>query len=304
MNMSPSENIQTDSFPTFPEPPLLLKAPGSFTAPSPFWQYILDSLLTTSDSFPSDSGLVAVNEKQDQQLLLPDYRAQSLILPQERVVSHNTFLAFAILGVVFLTGLIRWLDPEKYGTFFRAFFSAKPVPIIMRDRYVFPAPGFLFVTASLWFILSFSWIPIIEDTLWQHSRGLLLWLLGGLLVYVYWLMKHFLIRLWGGVMDDKDLPGCHILFSSQGLVLGGVVGLISGIILLAGMAEAWQRTYWMAGSLAVPPVWTLVRTLAGVSFRQPVRFFYNLYYLCTLEILPLLGLWNRVPDFPSFWPAL
>lgn len=299
------DSLEKDSLNLFFSPPALLRETEDFAISPAFWRQALDSLFIPSHhNVPLKSLEAEAFRKLDQQLLVPDYRAQSFLLPEKKTVYHSGQLAWALLAVVFILGLIRWIETEKFNTFFRAFFSAKPVPGIMRDRYVFPAPGFLFVTASLLFVLSLSWIPFIDDTLWQHRRGFLLWLLGGLMVYVYWLVKHLIIRLWGVLMDDRDLPACHILFSSQGLALGGLAGLISGVILLSGGAETWQRTYWVAGSFGVPPLWTLVRTLASVPFRQPIRFFYNLYYLCTLEILPLLGLWNRVPDFPSFWPAL
>lgn len=300
----PADSLSPDAISPVPPPPLHLKEPEGFAPPPLFWQRDLDSLFTAHTVLPSDSLTAKIPEKLDQQLLQPDYQVHSIPLPQQRPVSQNTPLAWALLGVLFLAGLIRWLEPEKLAAFFRAYFSARPVSLLMRDRFVFPPPGFLFFTASLVLVLGFSWLPFIENALWSRLPGLLLWLLGGFLIYAYWLLKHTVIRLWGLLMDDKEMPSCHILFSSQGLVLGGLVGLFSGLLIVSGRVDAWQRSYWLAAVLTVAPAWTLVRTLVGVPFRQPVRFLYNLYYLCTLEILPLLGLWNRVPDFPSFWPAL
>lgn len=263
----------------------------------------MDNLAARRDSVAGD--LVTYNkERPDQQLLLPDYRAESLPHVHPRNLPEDSPLALALMTALFFLALTRWLEPEKIRVFFGAFFSQKSVDLLMRDRLLFPPPGALFIVAAFLIVMGLSLMPGYQNPARDHYTGLLMWLPGGAALLMYWMVKHIIIHLWGRLLEDKEMPTCHILFSSQGMVLAGFVGLVSAIIGLTDYLDERYRYILVIATVGSGPLWTLGRTMAGVRSGRLIQFFYNLYYLCTLEILPLLGLWSRVPEFQVFWPAL
>ncbi|MCX7768616.1 MAG: DUF4271 domain-containing protein [Flavobacteriales bacterium] len=231
-------------------------------------------------------------------LLQPLYRDPSGFfarpLPRHDVSQSWFFLT----GILLVVGILRISNPARFSAFLRSYFSDKPLEDLMRDRLIFPGLLPLFIGAS--YTVAFC----VSEMFPNHPmfEGFLMpfWVPAGAGIFLFMVLKHAASRLWGSLMGHERLSLCHVHFSSQALVLGATFCLGG---LAGSMASLWPvqvNPWFLMGATAVTPLWALSRTILSTISQARVNIFYNIYYLCTLEILPVVGVIHILQGTPKF----
>lgn len=167
----------------------------------------------------------------------------------------------------------------------------------MRDRFLFPGLLPLFIGAC--YTVAFCVMEMLPDKAMFEGFLVPLWVPAGAGVFLFVALKHTAARLWGSLMGHERLSICHVHYSSQALALGATlcVGVLAGS--MAGLWPVQVNPWFLTGVTAVAPLWALGRTILSPISQARINIFYNLYYLCTLEILPIVGVIRIVQGIPK-----
>lgn len=279
-------------------PPALL-TPFEPSPEPPFWIHLTDSIL--SKKLPAFALQATAAPQWRPDLLSPLYQTRGIGSHAPRPVGPDVPVSLVILCVFLVTGLLRVVDFVRFRTFFKSFFSGRPVDDLMRDKFLFPGMPILFIVfglvAGLAFVFPSAAFRDGFSARFFLGRGFL----AGAAIVVFVLLKHSLIRFWGALMDHSTMAVRHVLYSAQGVVVMGSGGLFWMALALVELSPSNSLLLDGQLILLLAPAWTIGRFLA--SEKKP-NLLYNLYYLCTLEILPLLAVRASAVSFPQIWPHL
>jgi len=107
-------------------------------------------------------------------------------------------------------------------------------------------------------------------------------------VFVYFLFKHFIFRIFGQIFFNSSQAKQWIVASKTTLSFYALS--LTPILICSEIGIQMQTSFiitWIIGFLVIAKVWLLVKAINIFSIRIE-DFLYLILYLCSLEIVPIL----------------
>ena len=211
----------------------------------------------------------------------------------ERVISTNDWVTFIFLGIVFLLWMVNHLNQQKFHRlvalpFDSLFFTdyERSVDEMSRGFNIF-----LFIASNL--VLSLFLYFIFENNYPLHfekQKFPFLWIL--IVVFAYWIFRHFTGSLLAWVFDLKKLQK-KAVFVKMSYFFSIHVYLLF-FLLFGFYFFKWNASYLKIVMLIYIGLWVLryIKFLNMTYKMTFVNLFYFILYLCALEIAPLLLLYK------------
>ncbi len=143
------------------------------------------------------------------------------------------------------------------------------------------------------FFLSFTYL-LPEHNYVVELSPTLLYVYTLITVTLYFSLKFAFLTFTGFVFDSKETSDMYIHNTFSNYRLAGLI-LIPIYICAAFTDEFWQLTMVYVG-LGVLAIFMFARIIKGfiLSFRIKLSFHYTILYLCSLEIFPLLIIFEYI----------
>ncbi len=228
----------------------------------------------------------------------PNYHSEIKMIPKTNPAfeySNTTpdFLMIFILLAFSIFAFLQHMFPKFLSKIVVAIYSNYMFQVIKRDfspNFKKAATGF-----TILYLLNLS-IFIYELVLFFNAesnvRYLRYFLMFLLFVFVYFIVKQYLIKLLGYMLNIQDIALAYLKYFEISIHISGIFLMIS--ILLIPYIAASVQPFFVYFSILVfffLYVYRLVRSVL-IIVKKDFSIFYMILYLCTLEILPLLLLYK------------
>jgi hypothetical protein len=214
---------------------------------------------------------------------------------KERLIDigyQNLFISYFLVGLMLLAWLMV-MDRKKIGLYLNAFIGSRFTDQLERtdqdnfSRLNLISRFFYFINISLMLYKVYE----IKEMTFIESQGVTL--LGVILlsVVLWYLVKYLLVVGVGWIFDLVDLAKENVFYNQLNSIVLGL--FLFPVLLLSHYQDIVSELVFVGFCSGLLLVGSLMRSrrLILLSFsRFGVALYYNILYICTLEILPLVVL--------------
>lgn len=201
----------------------------------------------------------------------------------ERNTGMTTALLFSVLFGFLMLGLARLSYPNLFSILLKNFFRFKPIDNSFGEEINISIGTSLLLNLNFIFSLGLALFLLAKKDL--ETATALIIASGG--AFTYFTINQLGFRIISFVYGDAKLITNLSFISSSSLNFGGIFLLLLGLIwslnpdltiLLSSVLICFLFIFY------------ILRILKGlnITFRQKIRWYYLILYLCTIEILPVL----------------
>lgn len=214
---------------------------------------------------------------------------------QERIahiVEQNVYIAFFLFGLILL-GWVMVYDRKKIQLYFSSFFGSRYTEQLERNEL--DKSGRLIIVSRFFFFSSLAIILYKLENLSYldtfSSEGIMLWCLIFVSILSWYIIKTIIVNILGwmfGLVELSKESGFYTQLNS--MVLGFIM---YPILLFSHFQEFASETKFFLLIALLLMFSAIMKSfkLISISFnRFGVSIYYNILYICSLEILPLIVL--------------
>jgi hypothetical protein len=213
----------------------------------------------------------------------------ALVAPTIRPVIHffEDWMVIVLLVLLSMSAYFNVVYPTKMKNVFKAFRSDIAMRQFMREETNVPRP-YLFLTFQHALLMGLMWVLFYQSFI--HSVVLPWWvsLTSALCILAIYGLKWISFQLvkWFSEGDYTLSEYQYRTFATNRLL----AILLYPLIILAALSSIQQAHFYVGGIAIVIGLLIAWRILKGawVAFTNNVPIFYIFFYICTLEILPVL----------------
>ncbi|MEY2765075.1 MAG: hypothetical protein RLZZ205_1499 [Bacteroidota bacterium] len=213
----------------------------------------------------------------------------ALVAPTIRPAIHffEDWMVIVLLVLLSMSAYFNVVYPTKMKNVFKAFRSDIAMRQFMREETNVPRP-YLFLTFQHALLMGLMWVLFYQSFI--HADILPWWvsLTSALCVLVIYGLKWISFQLvkWFSEGDYTLSEYQYRTFATNRLL----AILLYPLIILAALSSIQQAYFYVGGIAVIIGLLIAWRILKGawVAFTNNVPIFYIFFYICTLEILPVL----------------
>ena len=212
-----------------------------------------------------------------------------LVTPTLRPPIHffEDWMVIVLLVLLSLMAYFNVVYPTKMKNVFKAFRSDIAMRQFMREETNIPRP-YLFLTFQHAVLMGLLWVLFYQAFIYSTALPGWVSLVSALSVLLIYGLKWFSFQLvkWFSEGDYTLAEYQYRTFSTNRLL----AILLYPLIILAALSSIQHAYIYIGGTAIVIGLLISWRILKGawVAFTNNVPLFYIFFYICTLEILPVL----------------
>ncbi len=212
-----------------------------------------------------------------------------LVTPTLRPPIHffEDWMVIVLLVLLSLMAYFNVVYPTKMKNVFKAFRSDIAMRQFMREETNIPRP-YLFLTFQHAVLMGLLWVLFYQAFIYSTALPWWVSLVSALSVLLIYGLKWFSFQLvkWFSEGDYTLAEYQYRTFSTNRLL----AILLYPLIILAALSSIQHAYIYIGGTAIVIGLLISWRILKGawVAFTNNVPLFYIFFYICTLEILPVL----------------
>lgn len=267
-------------------PALLLQIPDTVAEPEPETE---DYLLLCNDSVTAKYCNMEVQHRKS--MFTTQHEKKALPEPRQREVS-NDWVFGTVIVLIALASIYLNTRKFKIKDIILSLFDTRTYDRISRENNIkpstfIPMSGLYFASLALMSIAIMRLLPGMPN--YMPEQMLCLLIFTGLCLYI--LIKNSLIRLLGNIFEDSDATTTYI--SNSYLFYYTCGTLIPPLMLLIFFGPVKTTTFFIYATVIIIATVFIIRLARGfvlILSNSKTSKLYLFYYLCILEIVPILAL--------------